>query len=87
MLNGQRPVHLPLLRKDLAESGIHILRLLVQQGTEAAAVTEITMLEATATPDFKPPRRVYFIADRPFLFVVRDLESNVTLFAGVFNKL
>ena len=58
-----------------------------EQGTEAAAVTEITMLEATATPDFKPPRRVYFIADRPFLFVVRDLESNVTLFAGVFNKL
>ena len=57
-----------------------------EQGTEAAAVTEITMVETTATPDFEPPRRVYFIAERPFLFVVRDLESNLILFAGVFNK-
>jgi len=58
-----------------------------EQGTKAAAVTEITMLETTATPNFEPPRRVYFIADRPFLFLIRDIESNVTLFAGVVNKL
>ena len=58
-----------------------------EQGTEAAAVTEITMLKATAIPDFKPPRRVYFLAERPFLFMIRDVESNVTLFAGVVNKL
>lgn len=58
-----------------------------EQGTEAAAVTEITILETTATPNFEPPRRVYFIADRPFLFLIRDIESNVTLFAGVVNKL
>ena len=57
-----------------------------EQGTEAAAVTEIVMVEATAAPDSKPPRRVYFIADRPFLFVIRDVESNVTLFAGVVNN-
>ena len=58
-----------------------------EQGTEAAAVTEITMVEAGAAPNFEPPRRVYFIADRPFLFLIRDIESNVTLFAGVLNKL
>ena len=58
-----------------------------EQGTKAAAVTEITMLETTATPNFEPPRRVYFIADRPFLFLIRDIESDVTLFAGVVNKL
>ena len=58
-----------------------------EQGTEAAAVTEITMLETTAAPNFEPPRRVYFIADRPFLFLIRDIESDVTLFAGVVNKL
>lgn len=58
-----------------------------EQGTEAAAVTEITMLETTAMPPSKPPRRVYFLAERPFLFVIRDVESNVTLFAGVVNKL
>ena len=57
-----------------------------EQGTEDAAVTEITMVETTAVPNPKPPRRVYFIAERPFLFVIRDVESNVTLFAGVVNK-
>ena len=57
-----------------------------EQGTEAAAVTEITMLETTAVPNPRPPRRVYFLAERPFLFVIRDVESGVTLFAGVVNK-
>ena len=55
-----------------------------ETGTEAAAVTEITMLQTTAVPN--PPRRVYFLAERPFLFVIRDVESDVTLFAGVVNK-
>ena len=57
-----------------------------EQGTKAAAVTEITMVETTAAPNFEPPPKVYFLAERPFLFVIRDLESNVTLFAGVVNK-
>lgn len=55
-------------------------------GTEAAAITEIALNKAYAPAD-EPPRRVYFIAKRPFLFVIRDVESNVTLFAGVVNKL
>lgn len=58
-----------------------------EEGTEAAAVTEVVMLEATAAPDFEEPRTVYFIADRPFLFVIRDVQSDVTLFAGVVNQL
>lgn len=58
-----------------------------EEGTKAAAVTEITMVETTAIPNPQPPRRVYFIAERPFLFVIRDVESNVTLFAGVANKI
>lgn len=57
-----------------------------EQGTEAAAVTEITLNE-TCAPIDEPPRRIYFIADKPFLFVIKDIESNVTLFAGVVNKL
>lgn len=57
-----------------------------EQGTEAAAVTEITMLETTAAPDFEPPKKVYFIAERPYLFVIRDVQSGVTLFAGVVNR-
>ena len=56
-----------------------------EQGTKAAAVTEITLLETTATPNPQPVRTVYFYAERPFLFVIRDVESGVTLFAGVAN--
>ena len=58
-----------------------------EQGTTAAAVTEITMIETGAAPGFEPPRRVYFIAERPFLFLIRDVESNVILFAGAVNKI
>lgn len=58
-----------------------------EQGTEAAAVTEVVMVKATAAPNFQPPQRVYFIANRPFLFVIRDVDSGVILFAGVVNKL
>lgn len=57
-----------------------------EQGTEAAAVTEIIMVEATAVPDAPLPKTVYFIAERPFLFMIRDRNTNVTLFAGVANK-
>lgn len=68
-------------------TAMHCARIEVdEEGTEAAAVTEITMVETTAMPNPQPPRRVYFIADRPFLFVIRDVESNVMLFAGVVNK-
>ena len=58
-----------------------------EQGTEAAAITEITMLEATAIPPHDEPPTVYFIADRPFLFLIRDVQADVTLFAGVVNNL
>lgn len=69
-------------------NAIHRARIEVdEEGTKAAAVTEITMVETSAVPNPQPPRRVYFIAERPFLFVIRDVESNVTLFAGVVNKL
>ena len=56
-----------------------------EQGTRAAAVTEITMLETTALP---PQFRKYaeFVADRPFLFVIRDVETETDLFVGVVNR-
>ena len=57
-----------------------------EQGTEAAAVTEIAMIETTAMPHSTPPKIIYFHADRPFLFMIRDVDSRVTLFAGVGNK-
>ena len=57
-----------------------------EKGTEAAAITEISMRLTAMPPQYQPPQ-VYFIADRPFLFVIRDVESDVTLFAGVANHL
>ena len=56
-----------------------------EEGTEAAAVTEIDMVKATAVPI--QPRTIYFRADRPFLFVIRDVASEVDLFTGVVNSL
>ena len=56
-----------------------------EQGTKAAAVTEISMLEVSAMPpQFR--KTAEFIADRPFLFVIRDVESETDLFVGVVNK-
>ena len=57
-----------------------------EQGTEAAAVTEITMVETTAmAPDFKSI--VKFRADIPFVFVIRDIPSKINLFTGTINTL
>ena len=55
-----------------------------EQGTQAAAVTEIPMLIDIASPE--PPEVVHFHADRPYVFVIRDVESNVTLFVGAVNE-
>ncbi len=55
-----------------------------EEGTEAAAVTEITMTKTTAAA---PSRRIYFRADRPFLFVIRDVQSEIDLFTGAVNEL
>ena len=56
-----------------------------EEGTTAAAVTEITMVKSTAVAT--PPKIIYFRADRPFLFVIRDKNSGVNLFTGVVNSL
>ncbi|MGE4130727.1 MAG: serpin family protein [Bdellovibrionales bacterium] len=49
-----------------------------EKGTEAAAVTTIGM-EKTSIP--RPPTFM-FVADRPFIFAIRDNQSGVILFAG-----
>lgn len=49
-----------------------------EQGTEAAAVTAIGMLETTAIPI--DPKE--FRADRPFLFAIRERATGLVLFLG-----
>ncbi|MBQ7453717.1 MAG: hypothetical protein IJS69_01485, partial [Selenomonadaceae bacterium] len=56
-----------------------------EQGTEAAAITEISVVETTAAPGPRREKIVYFFAERPFIFLIRDVETNITLFAGVAN--
>ena len=51
-----------------------------EEGTEAAAATGVMMKRAMAITPPRPP--VVFRADRPFLFLIRDLKSNSILFLG-----
>ena len=57
-----------------------------ETGTEAAAVTEVVMVDTTsAMPE--PEIIKNFYADRPFMFIIGDVESNIDLFVGVVNKM
>lgn len=49
-----------------------------EEGTEAAAATGVTMVRTTAI-DAMPPR---FVADRPFVFLIRDVSTGTVLFMG-----
>ena len=53
-----------------------------EKGTEAAAVTAIGM-KATSVG---PSQTVYFIADRPFVFAIREVSTGAILFIGQKTK-
>lgn len=53
-----------------------------EKGTEAAAVTMVVMNECTAL-ESPQPRELYF--DRPFVYMILDLESQVPLFVGIMD--
>lgn len=55
-----------------------------EQGTKAAAVTEINMMATTAMPT--PEEIINFICDHPFLYLIRDLSNGTVLFTGVMNQ-
>ena len=50
-------------------------------GTEAAAVTAVSMMMDLSAPA-NEPERVVFHADHPFAYVIRDMKTGVVLFAG-----
>ena len=54
-----------------------------EEGSRAAAVTEVIMELTSAAPDNGPEEE--FIADKPFIFFIRDRESGVILFTGRMN--
>jgi serpin B len=61
------------------DRAIHQTFLLVdEKGTEAAAVTAITIVPTGAPA----PPQIRFHADHPFFFMIRDNRSDATLFMG-----
>jgi serpin B len=50
-----------------------------EEGTEAAAATSVGISVTSVRPT---PQRFNFIADRPFLMVIRDQQSGAVLFMG-----
>jgi serpin B len=53
-----------------------------EEGTEAAAVTIVAILETTSGPN----NVVYMVVDRPFLFAIREKTTNTILFLGKVAK-
>ncbi|MBR2214252.1 MAG: hypothetical protein IJ849_00680 [Selenomonadaceae bacterium] len=56
-----------------------------EQGTEAAAITEISMVGTTAAPTEAAPY-IPFFCNRPFLLVICDAATEVELFTGLINE-
>ena len=55
-----------------------------EEGTEAAAVTMVAMMESAMAESPKQPVNVYF--DEPFLYMIVDTEEEVPLFMGIMDS-
>ena len=56
-----------------------------EEGTEAAAATYVAMRCTAIPPGNRPPPRP-FVADRPFLFIIRETHTGLILFLGRVTK-
>ena len=54
-----------------------------EKGTEAAAVTMVAVNERAALLESRP-RELHF--DRPFVYMILDLESRIPLFVGIMDN-
>ena len=52
------------------------------QGTEAAAATAIEVVPLFGT--FTRPKEI--LVDKPFLFIIRDIQQDIPLFVGKVNQ-
>lgn len=57
-----------------------------EKGTEAAAATAIVMRATSVGNHNNINRTVYFIANEPFIFILKENNSNTPLFVGQFIK-
>jgi len=56
-----------------------------EEGTEAAAITAITM-QTTAAMPFDPPKPFSMIVDRPFFYFIMDDTNKEIIFMGIVNN-
>ena len=70
----------PLYIDQVRQKAVFILD---EEGTEAAAVTEVAMARVTSIMRESNPLDVYF--DRPFLYMILDKETDVPLFMGIMD--
>ena len=56
-----------------------------EEGTEAVAASALGMRATAARPD-RLPFTPHFHADRPFLYMIRDVRTGVVLFLGRYVK-
>lgn len=70
---------------DISVSSVsHKAKIIVDEnGTKAAAVTDIMIAETAAMPS----EETYFIVDQPFVYVIEDLDIGMLLFVGRGNDL
>jgi serpin B len=73
-------------KKDLSISDVFqkVFFEIDEEGSEAAAATGIVMVTTSMPVD--PPQFKEFIADRPFLFILKENRFNTPLFVGQFVK-
>lgn len=71
---------LPLYISLVRQKAVFILD---EEGTEAAAVTEVAMDECAAMANPVLPREVHF--DSPFLYMILDRETDMPLFMGIMD--
>ncbi len=65
-------------RHAISEARQHVYLDVDEKGTEAAAVTSLTLVTLRSVP----PPPIPFYVDRPFLFALRDERTGVMLFVG-----
>ena len=57
-----------------------------EKGTEAGAVTVVEMAGEAAPGPGEEPKKVYFYADHPFVFIIGEKTSGTILFEGVCTR-
>ena len=81
MFQPKQPKYYYWIEKVIQKARIKVS----EKGTEAGAVTIVEMDGATEAPGDEP-KKVFFYADRPFVFVIGEKTSGTILFEGICTR-